>query len=448
MHKFLSYSFVAIGLMLFKLFFGAGNLIFPVFLGQNAGWNVPWATIGFLITGVGLPLLGIVAMCYSGSCNLQELAGRVHPLYGLIFTVALYLTIGPCFAIPRTGTVTYEMAIVPFISPAMHDTVLYGFAFIYFAICWWFSMTPSKLVYRIGKIATPAFLFFLAILIIRSLLLPMGDWQAPGSAYATPTLALFQGVLDGYNTLDALASLVFGILVVQAVRQYGASTETDIALATLRSGLVASFWMAVIYIFLCNIGASSVSVIGIQENGAPVLAKAAYFYFGQFGSLLLAAIVFLACITTSIGLVSSCAAYFSELLPGISHTMWVTVFSVVSFLVALFGLTTIIVAAIPVLMFLYPLTVALILLTFLDHLFHSRRLVYGITTLFTFIPALYDGLHTAKMDLGPIDLWMKSIPLNQFGLTWIPFFAAGFIISCILAACIPDRIREDGQKEI
>ena len=174
----------------------------------------------------------------------------------------------------------------------------------------------------------------------------------------------------------------------------------------------------------------------------------AYFYFGQFGSLLLAAIVFLACITTSIGLVSSCAAYFSELLPGISHTMWVTVFSVVSFLVALFGLTTIIVAAIPVLMFLYPLTVALILLTFLDHLFHSRRLVYGITTLFTFIPALYDGLHTAKMDLGPIDLWMKSIPLNQFGLTWIPFFAAGFIISCILAACIPDRIREDGQKEI
>lgn len=425
--------------MLFALFFGAGNLIFPVFLGQNAGANTVWAAIGFLVTGVGLPLLGIVAMCYSGSESVQELAGRVHPVYGVIFSVMLYLAIGPCFAIPRTGTVTFEMAVAPFLSTDMKETGLYIFAFLFFLVSWWFAITPSKLVGRIGKIITPALLFFLAILFIQTVISPMGSWQAPTKNYADPVQALAQGFLDGYNTLDALASLAFAILVVQAVRLYGAKNEVETALSTLRSGFVAALCLGIIYIFLCNLGAESVSAIGMQENGAPVLVKSSQFYFGAFGVALQGIIVFLACFTTSVGLITSCSMYFHSLCPKFSQKTWATIFAVISFGVALFGLTTIIVSAIPVLMFLYPLTISLMVLTFLHKLFGGSRTVYMTTTLLTLIPAFYDGLHTAKISLGSVDQLMAAMPLYDYGLTWVPFSLFGLIVGWLMTLVVPSK---------
>ena len=143
-------SFIAIGLMLFALFFGAGNLIFPVFMGQNSGVETIPATIGFLITGVGLPILGIAAIGYSGD-DLQKLASRICTPYAIFFTVALYLTIGPAFAIPRTATTSFEIAFAPLFSEESRQMALYGFAFVFFAVSWWLSVTPSKLVDRIGK---------------------------------------------------------------------------------------------------------------------------------------------------------------------------------------------------------------------------------------------------------------------------------------------------------
>ena len=145
-----SREFISIGLMLFALFFGAGNLIFPVFLGQNAGWNTPWATIGFLITGVGLPFAAVLAICYSGA-GLKELASRVHPVYGVLFSSLLYLTIGPFFAIPRTATVSFEIAAAPFLTDAQKTIGLYVFVFIFFLLSWWLAVTPSQLVPRIGR---------------------------------------------------------------------------------------------------------------------------------------------------------------------------------------------------------------------------------------------------------------------------------------------------------
>ena len=133
-----SNEFIAIGLMLFALFFGAGNLIFPAFMGQNSGWNTWYATLGFLITGVGIPFASVLAICLSGK-NLEELAGRVHPVYGVLFSCALYLTIGPFFATPRTATVSYEIAITPFLPPEMKDAGLYIFAFLFFLLSWYLN---------------------------------------------------------------------------------------------------------------------------------------------------------------------------------------------------------------------------------------------------------------------------------------------------------------------
>ncbi|WP_296954638.1 branched-chain amino acid transport system II carrier protein [uncultured Dialister sp.] len=425
-------AFIAIGLMLFALFFGAGNLIFPVFMGQNSGVNTIPATIGFLVTGVGLPILGVAAIGYSGN-DLQGLASRISRPYAIFFAVCLYLTIGPAFAIPRTATTSFEIAIAPFFGSAMKTTALYGFCALFFIVSWWLSVTPSKLVDRIGKVITPVLLLFLAALFVFSTVSPMGPWQEATAGYQPSMKALTQGFIDGYGTMDVLAAFVFGIIVVNAVRQYGAETPEEVAASTLRSGLIAGLCLGIIYIFLCILGASSVTVLGMQDNGAGVLVGAANHYFGSFGNIVMGVIVLLACLTTSVGLITSCGEYFSRLLPFLSFKKWVTVFAFVSFLVGLFGLTTIIKAAIPVLMFLYPLAIALIILSFTNSFFDGSRIVYRMAILFTFIPSLYDGIHTAGLALGGIDAFMKGLPFAAHGLAWVSFFIVGYVIGIVLS---------------
>ena len=423
---------IPIGLMLFALFFGAGNLIFPIFMGQNAGLDTIPAVIGFLLTGVGFPILAVAAIGYSGR-DLEALTSRIHPGYAIFYTVALYLTIGPAFAIPRTATTSFEIGIAPFFAPEMKETALYGFAFLFFLVSWWLSSNPSKLVARIGKVITPALLLFLAILFISATLSPIGSWQESTASYQPSLKALTQGFLDGYNTMDALAGFVFGIIVVNAVRQYGAKSNEEVATDTLKSGIIAGLCLAIIYVFLACIGASSVSEMGIRENGADVLVAVAIHYFGAYGRLLMGLIVLLACLTTSVGLITACGEYFNKLLPKLSYKMWATLFSVISFIIALCGLTTIIAAAVPVLMFLYPLTISLIFLTFGNSLYHGARSVYVCATLLTLIPALYDGCHTAGLSMPAIDAFMSAVPLSHYGLGWICFFAVGGVLGMMVS---------------
>ncbi len=435
----LSKQIVAIGLMLFAMFFGAGNLIFPVFMGQSSGDNTIWATLGFLLTGVGLPILGVAAIGYSGG-DMQDLASRVCKKYAIFFSVVLYITIGPAFAIPRTATTSFEIAIAPFFAPAMKDMALYGFAAIFFLLSWWLSVSPSKLVDRIGKVITPALLLFLAVLFVAATLSPMGHWQAASAAYQDPLKALTQGFLDGYNTMDALASFVFGIIVVNAVRQFGVEDNKTVALLTLRAGVIAGACLGIIYVFLCFIGAASVSQLGMLENGANILVGVSTYYFGSFAQILMGLIVFLACFTTSVGLITSCGEYFNRLIPGLNYKIWVTIFSVVSFATALFGLTTIIKAAIPVLMFLYPLTISLVILTFAHPLFGGYKAVYATGTLFTLVMALYDGIHTAGVSLGGLDTFMASLPLANHGMAWLPFCLLGMIIGRLVATVYKAKV--------
>ena len=422
---------IPIGLMLFALFFGAGNLIFPIFMGQNSGSETILAIIGFLLTGVGFPILAVAAIGYSGN-DLEALTSRVHPGYAIFYTVALYLTIGPAFAIPRTATTSFSIAIAPFFTESMQQTALCGFAFLFFLLSWWLASNPSKLVARIGKLITPALLVFLAILFISATISPIGPWQAPRDSYAPSLKALTQGFLDGYNTMDALAGFVFGIIVVNAVRQFGAKTNEEVATDTLKSGIIAGFCLAVIYVFLAYIGASSVSEMGIKDNGADVLVAISVHYFGSYGRILMGLIVLLACLTTSVGLITACGEYFNKLLPVLSYKMWATLFSVISFVIALCGLSTIIAAAVPVLMFLYPLTISLIFLTFGNSIYGGARSVYVCATLLTLLPALYDGCHTAGLSMPAIDALMQAVPLSHYGLGWICFFAVGVILGMMV----------------
>ena len=427
-------SYISIGLMLFALFFGAGNLIFPAFLGQNAGSNLSVAMIGFIIMGVGLPLLGVLVMGYSGAQDLLDLSSRAGKGFGITFTTLLYLTIGPFFAIPRTGTTTFELGLSSFIAPENTVIVQAIFLAIFMGITLWLSLTPNKLVDRIGTIITPVLLVSMIILIIASLLNPMGSAQAPTEAYSTNSLAFTNGLMEGYNTMDALASLVFGIIVINSVKLYGAKTEKQIFSNTTKAAVIAALLLALVYVFISNIGTTSVSVLGLQKTGAGVLTGATTFYFGNVGKILLFVIVFLACLTTSVGLVTACATYFVRLYDKISYKTYVVGLSLFSFAVGNYGLAAIIQGAVPVLVLLYPLTMVLILLGFANNLFGGKKVVYASTALVTGAYSLYTTIaSTFKLSVPAVDNFLVKILPIQGDFSWINFAVLGFILGLVLS---------------
>ena len=412
--------------MLFALFFGAGNLIFPAALGQNAGSNVWMAIIGFLITGIGLPFLGILAMGFSGSKNLEELASRVHPLFGVIFTALLYLTIGPFFAAPRTGAVAYDIGISPFISEGYGQVGLFVFTLLFFIVTLWFSLNPAKLVDRVGKILSPAIIILIFILLVMVVVKPLGSIEAPQPAYANG--AFLKGFMEGYNTMDALASLVFGIIVINSIRSMGVTSTRGVLLASAKSGLIATIFLGIIYVGVAYLGATSIDAFGLFDTGGPVLGKASSYYFGTVGTVMLSVIILLACLTTSIGLMTACGEYFHTLIPKVSYKMWVLFFSLVSFVIANFGLSNIINFSIPVLMLLYPLAVALMLLTFLSKLFNHSRIVYAAAISVTFMISVIDGFKTLCDLLGIeyfgwlaqiVGFYERVLPFYKNGLGWV-----------------------------
>lgn len=426
-------SLWAVGLMPFALFFGAGNLIFPAFLGQQAGENWFSAMLGFLLTGAGLPLLGVIAIGYSNSRDVQVLASRVTPLYGILFASALYLAIGPLFATPRTATVSFEIGVVPYISEESKTLALALFSLFFFGVAYWLSLSPGKLVGRIGKILTPVLLVTIAILMGYAAMNPMGALTAPQGDFAIRPFA--KGILEGYGTMDARALLVFAIIVIDAVRAMGVDNRAELLRTTTIAGVVAATCLAVVYLMIGYMGATSVAGLGMQENGAAVLSKTAQFYFGNAGNILLSVIVFLACLSTAIGLIVANAEFFNRLCPGISYKTFVTIFTLVSMGFANKGLAGIISFSIPVLMLLYPLTVVIILLAFLHNLFGGGRIVYICTIFFTLIVGVLDAYKAA---FGFSDETAAAInnalPLYDIGLGWVVPAVVGFILGCILNA--------------
>ena len=346
------YTYVAS--MLFGMFFGAGNLIFPVHMGQMAGANVWPAVIGFCVTGVGLPLLGVAALGISRSGGLFELGSRVGKPYSMFFTCLLYLTIGPFFAIPRCATTSFTVGLEQVLPQGGNTRLcLLAFSAAFFAAALFFSLRPGKILVWVGKVLNPCFLLFLGILVIVAMLRPGAAVGAvvPEGAYASQPF--FTGFLEGYNTMDALASLAFGIVVVQVIRDLGVTEPDAVAGSTVRAGIFSCLLMAAIYVAVTIVGVQSRGLFETSENGGIALAQIAQHYLGSVGLLILAATVTLACLKTSVGLITSCAETFTGLFPkGPTYRVWAVIFSLVSLLFANFGLSSIIGYSVPVLMFL------------------------------------------------------------------------------------------------
>ena len=427
--------------MLFGMFFGAGNLIFPVEVGQQAGSHVWLAAAGLLITGVGLPLFGVAALGISRSSGLYELSSRAGKPYGMFFTCLLYLTIGPFFAIPRCATTSFTVGLEQILPESELSWLwLLLFSAAFFAVVLFFSLRPGKILTWIGKILNPVFLAFLAVLVVVALLRPgaaVSEVEPLGDYAGKP---FFTGFLAGYNTMDALASLAFGIVVVQVIRGLGVEEPGAVAGSTVRAGVFSCLFMGLIYVAVTVVGVQSRGLFAPAENGGVALAQIARHYLGSAGALVLAATVTLACLKTAVGLVTSCAETFVGMFPrGPKYAVWAVVFSVVSFLFANLGLSAIIGWSIPVLMFLYPLAIALIALALFGKLFRHDRAVYGWTIGFTLVAALYDLLRTlpaavrAALHLdGALEAVGSVLPFAELGLGWlVPTLLGAAIGLCV-----------------
>lgn len=427
--------------LLFGMFFGAGNLIFPVYLGQLSGGNLWPAVTGFIITGVGLPLLGVTALGVSREEGLLPLSSRVGRGYGVFFTCALYLTIGPFFAIPRCATVSFTVGAVPILQGTDSPLALGIFSLVFFAAVLAFSFRPSKILTWVGKVLNPLFLCFLGVLVIRALLSPMGPLQGVEAleGYTTGALAFFTGFREGYQTMDALASLAFGIVIINAIRDLGVKKSDAVAKNTIFSGCFSCLLMALIYLMVTIMGTQSRGLFPVGANGGEALALIAEHYFGKAGALILAATVTLACLKTAIGLVTSCSETFVQMFPkGPSYGVWAVIFSVLSFLIANLGLSAIIDYAVPVLMFLYPLAITLILLALGGRFFGNDRRVYVWVTGCTLVAAVFDFLNAlpapvhSLLHLEPLLAGVgKVLPLFSLGFGWICPALLGLVVGLI-----------------
>lgn len=426
---------------LFGMFFGAGNLIFPVHLGQMAGSNVLPAIIGFVITAVGIPILGVAAIGVTHSDGLQSLSGKVGRGYGVFFTCLLYLTIGPLFAIPRCATVSFTTGVAPMLGEGSEEWLaLLVFSAVFFALVLFFSLRPGKITLWIGKIINPVFLVFLAVLVITALISPGAPVSEIEPVEAYRNGAFFSSFIEGYGTMDAIAGLAFGIVVIDVIRHMGVDDDNAVARDVLGSGVLTGLLMALIYVLTILMGAQSRGLFETSENGGIALTQIAGHYLGGAGQVILAITITFACLKTSVGLVTSCSETFVKMTGGkIPYRVWAIVFTVFSFAISNIGLSAIIEYSIPMLMLIYPPAIVLIILAFIGRFFSHDRAVYISVMVFTWAAAFFDGMKTLPeavqsalhLDL-PISFARRFIPLFDMNLGWMLPAFIGLVLGLII----------------
>lgn len=412
MQRLTRFDLLALGFMTFALFLGAGNIIFPPSVGMAAGEHLWPAALGFLLTGVGLPLLTVVALARVGG-GLQRLTAPLGARVGILFSIIIYLAIGPLFATPRTAVVSFEMGMAPFSGSS--EIALGLYTLVYFAAVLFLSLNPGQLVDRIGKWITPVLLSSLLVLGGAALLVPAGAiGSSTGDYQATPFV---QGFLQGYLTMDTLGALVFGIVIATAIRDRGVQNEALITRYAISAGLIAAVGLSLVYLSLFYLGATSLSIAGGAQNGVQILSHYVQHTFGLAGSLLLALVITLACLTTAVGLLTACGEFFSKLLP-LSYRTVVLALGLFSLLVANQGLTQLISVSVPVLVGLYPLAIVLVGLNLADRLWQHPRRVFVPVMAVTLLFGLFDGLAAAGWQRWVPELFRK-LPLAEQSLGWL-----------------------------
>lgn len=411
---------IMVGITLFSMFFGAGNLILPPLLGYQAGAASVPATIGFLVTGIGLPVFGVMACALVG--DLDKLAGRVHPRFAYAFAILIYLSIGPCLAIPRTSSTAFEMAL-PILSAAAGGSADAGlvsvarviFSIAFFALATMLALRPNKLTQLLGRVTGPLLLALIVVVVAAAIAVPLGVPAAASAPYdKAPAI---QGFITGYQTMDVLASLTFGIVIAQNIRSLGVEENGPVAREVMKAGLLMGVLMALVYCGTAYVGTSLGPQPGEVANGATVLTASASGHFGFAGTVIIAAIFLLACLNVCIGLLSCCAAFFHERFERVPYRVWVVLFAVFSCVVSNAGLDAILAFSVPLLNALYPVAIVLVLMGMGHAVCDRAPMVWpwvgGVVSVVS--------VATSLRDVAAPQTWLvlDALPLADLGFNWV-----------------------------
>ncbi|MBS9337272.1 branched-chain amino acid transport system II carrier protein [Fructobacillus parabroussonetiae] len=422
--------------LIFGLFFGAGNLIFPVQLGQLAGGHVWQAVAGFLLTGAILPFLAMLGMALTKSTSVFDIAKPVAPWFATVMVIAVHFSLGPLFATPRTAATAFAMGLAPLVPAGYQQLAMVIFSALFFWLVYRLTMQESNLMKWVGQYLNPIFLILIAVILLLALIFPMGSLQQPVTG-AYQSAATFQGILEGYNTMDCLALLAFAVSVVYAVQNMGFS-ENQVPKLLAKSGLFAILLESFIYVATALLGVSSLGILKVADNGGTALSAIIVHYTGNVGIILTGVIVTLAVITTAMGLSASFSQDLHRVFPKISYKTWLRVITIGSFITANAGLTKIIAFSTPALMVIYPFALALTILAVLNKWVKQSSLMYRSVVGFIAIPAFLDGLLASPLKetngvAAVASVYHGLIPLAAQGFGWVVPAIIGAMVATLIA---------------
>lgn len=435
---------IIVGFALFAMFLGAGNLIFPPTLGMIAGEKWLGSMIGFMLTGVGLPMLGVIAASKSGG-KTTDVAKHLGEKQAMFLTFMIVLCIGPLLAIPRTAAVTYEIGVKPLfpnVSPIIS-------AITFFLITLFFSTNSTTVIDKVGSILTPILLIVLTILIFVGIFMPIGVPIDTGNSQN-----FLRGFEEGYQTMDALASLIFATIIIQSIADKGYNDIKEQTNITITAGIIAATGLLIVYGGFVYLGATSSGIFPSELSRADLLMAIVYELLGKTGSIILSIAVSLACLTTAVGLTATAGNFFSQFSEKLTYKTVVYLVCAFSGFFAINGVDTIIALAVPILTVMYPLTIVLIVLSFFDK-YIKYKWIYKGASLGALLMSLIQNFLAAEDQINnilvrirfspffanmtpesvnfdtPIKI-IESLPLATEGFAWIvPAITLGIIFGIL-----------------
>ncbi|OON38046.1 branched-chain amino acid transport system II carrier protein [Izhakiella australiensis] len=432
-HYLKTKDILALGFMTFALFVGAGNIIFPPMVGIQSGEHVWIAAAGFLITAVGLPVITVIALARVGG-GIDALSSPIGKKAGVLLATVCYMAVGPLFATPRTATVSFEVGIAPITGDGASPLLIYSL--IYFALVILISLYPGKLLDTVGHFLAPLKIVALTILGVAALL-----WPAGGLVPATvdyQRAAFSSGFVNGYLTMDTLGAMVFGIVIVNAARSRGVEQASLLTRYTMIAGIIAGIGLTLLYLSLFKLGSGSGALVEQGANGAAILHAYVQHTFGGFGSFLLAALIFVACMVTAVGLTCACAEFFAQYLP-FSYRTLVFILGLFSMVVSNLGLSHLIHISVPVLTAIYPPCIVLVVLSFTLNWWNKSSRLVAPSMLVSLLFGIVDAFKSSNVT-SMVPAFFQRLPLADQGLSWLP----PTLVVALIAA-ISDRLL--GQKQ-
>ncbi|HFU1090213.1 TPA: branched-chain amino acid transport system II carrier protein [Streptococcus suis] len=423
------------GLLLFGMFFGAGNLIFPPALGVLSGENFWPAILGFVVSGVGIAVIALIVGTLNPKGYVHEISRKISPAFATGYLVALYLAIGPFFAIPRTATTSFEIGIAPLLGDGNPSLWLFGFTALYFVAAYLIALKPSQILNSIGRILTPVFAILIVILVVLGIAkygstspLPAAEAYSVGQAFGT-------GFIEGYNTLDALAAVAFSVVAVNTLKQLGFSSKKEYVSTIWSVGLVVALAFSALYVGLAFLGnhfpVPADVLVSDTNKGVYILSQATQAIFGPSAQIFLAAMVIVTCFTTTAGLIVSSGEFFAERFPRFSYKVYATVFTLIGFGIANLGLSKIIAFSIPVLLVLYPITICFVLITIVNKFVPlskpGMQLTVGVVTVLSLVEVL-----AGQFGWSGISNLIGALPFAGQSLSWLMPAVVGILLSLFL----------------